>query len=503
MSVPAEVQHEFEQELDQYISDWSADLAKHVEHYNKLGKAADDDNTPGQRSYGSIHWEPPEESELYKLQDMLRNMVPGNALASWGREEDPHITLRYGLLDSDYSQLIPFLESLEPFEARIGQVHAFQPGEHSGDSCPIVLRIDSTQLAVVNEQLGAVANFKPSDFATFEAHMSIAYVKKELADGIVEELAPIVRMFYVGKPFLIDHAIISPAEGEQIKVEFGGSPLAKWLDKTYELPKLSKARKTITADPSKSTPTKTAAEAQIEQAVQNALEQAAEDYAKDAEEWLAEGVTADQVAEQMSRAAFDSAIPNVVADALGAVYAEAAQEQFTELKVDEAALFDLVNTDALAYAQERGAELVGRKWDEDGKLVENPDAEWAITDTTREGLKDLISRSYTEGWTPKQLATEITGSYTFSPERAQMIATTETNMASSNGILNSWKRSGLVKEKMWNMSEDHDIPDECDDNADEGWIPIDEDFPSGDDAPPAHPACICSLSASLSENTGG
>lgn len=33
----------------------------------------------------------------------------------------------------------------------------------------------------------------------------------------------------------------------------------------------------------------------------------------------------------------------------------------------------------------------------------------------------------------------------------------------------------------------------CMENADAGWIDIDEDFPSGDDEPPAHPNCACEL----------
>lgn len=33
----------------------------------------------------------------------------------------------------------------------------------------------------------------------------------------------------------------------------------------------------------------------------------------------------------------------------------------------------------------------------------------------------------------------------------------------------------------------------CMENADAGWIPIDDEFPSGDDEPPAHPNCSCEL----------
>jgi len=33
----------------------------------------------------------------------------------------------------------------------------------------------------------------------------------------------------------------------------------------------------------------------------------------------------------------------------------------------------------------------------------------------------------------------------------------------------------------------------CQENSDAGWIPVDEQFPSGDDEPPAHPNCDCDI----------
>lgn len=46
-------------------------------------------------------------------------------------------------------------------------------------------------------------------------------------------------------------------------------------------------------------------------------------------------------------------------------------------------------------------------------------------------------------------------------------------------------------EKSWDQGGD--ACPECQDNAGAGWIPFDEDFPSGDDSPPAHPNCDCAL----------
>jgi hypothetical protein len=43
------------------------------------------------------------------------------------------------------------------------------------------------------------------------------------------------------------------------------------------------------------------------------------------------------------------------------------------------------------------------------------------------------------------------------------------------------------------LSAGHDDDDECNDAADDGVIPLDQDFSVGVDAPPLHPRCNCSV----------
>ena len=49
----------------------------------------------------------------------------------------------------------------------------------------------------------------------------------------------------------------------------------------------------------------------------------------------------------------------------------------------------------------------------------------------------------------------------------------------------------VIYEKRWVV--DGNPCELCQGNADVGWIPADEDFPSGDDEPGAHPNCQCDL----------
>ena len=176
--------------------------------------------------------------------------------------------------------------------------------------------------------------------------------------------------------------------------------------------------------------------------------------------------------------------------------AEAAVNALQKLDITEQPLFDLVNTDALVYARERAAELVGMK-NVNGEWVENPNQKWAITETTRNGLRDLVTKAYTDGLTPAQLRKEIQGAYNFSKDRSKMIAITEMNRSSTQGTLAALRRSGVVEGKSILLSNDHDVDDLCDSAAEMGVIALDEDF-EGEDGPPLHPQCLCSLVAHVS-----
>jgi SPP1 gp7 family putative phage head morphogenesis protein len=139
--------------------------------------------------------------------------------------------------------------------------------------------------------------------------------------------------------------------------------------------------------------------------------------------------------------------------------------------------------------------MVGMKYDPTtGELIENPNPKWAITDSTRDMLRETISNSLEEGPTVKDLAAAIEDSAAFSADRAELIARTEIATAHNEGSLDGYKAAsaaGIAIQKEW---LDSDGCDECSENADAGPIDLDDTFPSGDDCPPAHPNCRCAIS---------
>jgi hypothetical protein len=154
-----------------------------------------------------------------------------------------------------------------------------------------------------------------------------------------------------------------------------------------------------------------------------------------------------------------------------------------------------VSTRAAAYAKARAAELVGMTYDEDGELIEN-DAAWSISNTTRNQLRTLVDQAVSDNWSGADLKSAIMDSQSFSESRAQMIARTELSGAYTQGNLAAGKLAGATgKYSVLGSEHTDEVPegDDCDDNADQGVIGFDEDFQSGDDAPPYHPNCVCML----------
>lgn len=185
-----------------------------------------------------------------------------------------------------------------------------------------------------------------------------------------------------------------------------------------------------------------------------------------------------------------------VAPLLGEITADGSYAAFAQINFDVTAdreVANVVDADALAYAEARAAEMVGMRRDELGRLVPNPNAVWRIDEGTRDYLRADVGEALTEGWSNAVLAEKIGESYGFSEDRAMMIARTETAKAASEGALNSYVSSGAVDGKYWSTAEDDRVSEECEENANAGIIALEDDFPSGDQAPPVHPNCRCAV----------
>lgn len=142
-------------------------------------------------------------------------------------------------------------------------------------------------------------------------------------------------------------------------------------------------------------------------------------------------------------------------------------------------MLSLTNEGAVSWAEERAGELVTQ-----------------IDETTRDRVRELVARAEDEGWSNDELADAIADDGVFGPDRADLIARTETAAADVQGNLIGWKESGVVEGKQWIVAQDG----ECDECAalDGASVGLDEEFPGGD--PPLHPNCRCDVLPVLAED---
>jgi SPP1 gp7 family putative phage head morphogenesis protein len=202
----------------------------------------------------------------------------------------------------------------------------------------------------------------------------------------------------------------------------------------------------------------------------------------------------DDAIDEIDFGGWGSVIWEPVTGQLESVYLDAYMQAIKQLGITDEGITDLVMEEAVAYAKERAAEMVGMKFDKaTGELVENPNPKWAITDSTRDMLREAVAKSLEEGPSTRELAKAIEDSAAFSADRAEMIARTELAKAHSEGALEGYKAAadaGIVVLKEW---LDSDGCEECSQNADAGAIGLDDTFPTGDEWPPAHPNCRCAI----------
>jgi SPP1 gp7 family putative phage head morphogenesis protein len=76
--------------------------------------------------------------------------------------------------------------------------------------------------------------------------------------------------------------------------------------------------------------------------------------------------------------------------------------------------------------------------------------------------------------------------------RSQVIARTEMRRSVESAQRETEKDLG-AREKEWVTSRDDKVSEQCDADHQAGWLPVDEAFPSGNQEPPGHPNCRCTL----------
>jgi hypothetical protein len=182
------------------------------------------------------------------------------------------------------------------------------------------------------------------------------------------------------------------------------------------------------------------------------------------------------------------AIPTEIAPNLEKAAKSGLHQTVLSLGIDDIDYITQSNMEAASWAANRAAEMVGKKW-VNGMLVDNPDAQWSITQTTRDDIRKIITDGLADKSDMKDIVEKINGQV-FNDDRAKMIARTEVGRAQMGAQVDAWKKTGLVKSLVWETTSDDPCP-ECDMN-DGKEVEFGKAFPSGAYSTlDSHPRCNC------------
>lgn len=137
-------------------------------------------------------------------EDIFRD--PNNA--SFGREDEIHITVLYGLHSRSAAETREIISKVKPFTIELGKISLFS----DGDKFDVVkIGVKSPELHDLNAQFRSKVDFT-NKYDRYMPHVTIAYVKK--GRGWKHSGNPT----FDGELFEADHVVFSPKNGTKTRI---------------------------------------------------------------------------------------------------------------------------------------------------------------------------------------------------------------------------------------------------------------------------------------------
>ena len=153
--------------------------------------------TVASNDHSSVQFELPEGTALQILDWGLRK-IPDRLLAAKGREDDIHVTCKYGIHITDYTQLRNLFVNERALKITLGKISLF----NIGNADVVKIEVDSPDLYRLNQKISSL--FEVTDtHPTYQPHITIAYVKRGV--GIPFR----GRMDFAGQKITLDTVVFS------------------------------------------------------------------------------------------------------------------------------------------------------------------------------------------------------------------------------------------------------------------------------------------------------
>lgn len=135
---------------------------------------------------------------------------------SFGRQEDIHVTVKYGLEDSDELTVRDALEGVEPFCVTLGSIKKFESEEYD----VVYIEAFSDELKEINKKITNEIDCTETH-NEYVPHMTVAYVLPGEADDLLE------RKDFNGLGFEVTNVDVSTPDGGVYPVSLRESTIRK------------------------------------------------------------------------------------------------------------------------------------------------------------------------------------------------------------------------------------------------------------------------------------
>lgn len=144
----------------------------------------------------------------------LGKSIPDADLGEDGREDTPHITIRYGLHTDDIGEVLKHMSGFGPVHLKLGKVSIFAGAEKDKPYDVIKVDVESPQLVEMHDSLG---DFPHTDtHSEYHPHATIAYVKAGLGEKYAQQMGSLNVEGDIGE------AIYSNTEKQKGTIRLGG-----------------------------------------------------------------------------------------------------------------------------------------------------------------------------------------------------------------------------------------------------------------------------------------
>ena len=204
------------------IEEATPEERKHLEAATRESYYADeespqdgDEGAPDapEHSYGAVllKFEHGDSDEVKKIFDQTTKAVREEDLDDEGVEDDPHVTVLFGLSDATQADVQKAAKGTGPITVKFGPTDAFS----SQDADAVFYRVESAELTELHKKLSAqLPHIRTHD--EYQPHVTIAYLKPGKGDGYKE------YPFLEGQQMTFNALTFSDERGEEFTIPLSG-----------------------------------------------------------------------------------------------------------------------------------------------------------------------------------------------------------------------------------------------------------------------------------------